>query len=206
MNRVVFILLFFCQIIFSQDYLFDYYCEYEYSINKSDSIKNRCITIANSKDKDLIIIVEFENNIIKSAIMHDFKNERLFVISNFSFENQNKINLSLTQDTHFNMTDCQQKHNFYEINYSDDLINIKRYKKKKLFNESNYSLKKMEGFGEPIYSFPPLIYPLRCRKFDLKTDKIIVESTFYFNKREQYHYKLKNIEKINLVVNSKIKP
>jgi hypothetical protein len=83
-----------------------------------------------------------------------------------------------------------------------DVIKIKRYKnkkKKKLITECILHTKKSE-IENQHYSFPPLIFPLRCNKFKLDTNEIVTSGSFLEDNKELHFYKLINFNKIDFKI------
>lgn len=210
---VLLFIIFQIQIVFSQNYHFDYYTLYKFD-NDSLSSKNTQheYNYSNSKDSTYLLKITKIKDTISYAVLFDYAQEKKFVYKDeFTGNKLNDINLLANSRARIYSLDyckSQKDGHFYEVSYflKNDVknISIKQFenrKKKKLINESFFETIPSEISENQHYNFRILASPLWCQKFLLKNNEVITNSYFIEKGKKMYFRKLLEIEKVNFNLN-----
>lgn len=199
--------LFVCQNVFCQDYYFDYKSTYEYRLSENDTTFSKIITLGNSATEDYVLRIIIENNRIQYESIIDFTKNEDFQIHNIN--EALEINGSFTADKGrpLDVIDCDNYTNKYNVEYVKvngvKVIKITRYKnkkKKKVITECIIYTKPTNITKNQHFSFPQLIFPLRCNKFKLENEDLFSEVNFIEDNKELHFYKLIDFRSIDLKI------
>lgn len=191
--------------VFAQkNYFFDYSSTYEYKVHETDSSNTKITILANSLTEDYLLKIIEEKGVLNYCYLIDFSENKKARIHNFNLELNLNNQLSIDTFNPLEIKNCDDYTNKYTIDYIEvkgvKAIRIRRYKnkkKKKIINESIFFTKPSSNIKNQQFSFPPLIFPLRCEKFKLQTNEVITEVNFIEENKNIYFYKLLEIKFID---------
>ena len=204
---LIIIVLFVCQNVFCQEYYFDYKSTYEYRLHENDTVFSKIITLGNSATEDYVLRILIENNKIRYESIIDFIKNEDFQIHNISEELEISGNLTIDKGRPLDVINCDNYTNKYNVEYVKvngvKVIKITRYKnkkKKKVINECIIYTKPTDITKNQHFSFPQLIFPLRCNKFKLENEDVFSEVNFIEDNKELSFYKLVDFKQIDFSI------
>ncbi|MEY2630784.1 MAG: hypothetical protein RLZZ469_1681 [Bacteroidota bacterium] len=208
MRQILWILMFFWgHTIFSQEYHFDYGSTYEYHQQENDTLKEKIITLGNSTTEDYILRIYIKNDKIRYASIIDFTKNEDFEIHNINEKLEIDNSLVIQKGRPLKIINCEDYTNKYNVEYVKvngvKVIKIKRYtnkKKKKIINECIIYTKPTNITKNQHFSFPQLIFPLRCAKFKLENEDLFSEVNFIDDNKELHFYKLIDFRAIDFKI------
>ncbi|NNT71771.1 hypothetical protein HKT18_06015 [Flavobacterium sp. IMCC34852] len=208
MRKILWILLFFIgQNVFSQEYHFDYMSTYEYRQHENDTLSQKIITLGNSATEDYVLRILIKNNKIWYESIIDFVKKEDFQIHNINEKLEVDNSLVVDKGKALEIIDCENYTNKYNVEYVTingvKVIKITRYKnkkKKKVINECIIYTKPTNVTKNQHFSFPRLIFPLRCAKFKLENEDLFSEVNFIEDNKELHFYKLIDFKTIDFKI------
>jgi hypothetical protein len=206
-RSILILFIFVSQNVFCQEYFFDYQSTYEYRTNENDTVFSKIITLGNSSTEDYVLRILFDNKKITYESIIDFTKNEDLQIHNLNEELEIDGNLTVDSGTPLKVIDCDDYTNKYNVEYVKvngvKVIKIMRYKNKKknkVITECIIYTKPTDITKNQHFSFPQLIFPLRCSKFKLENEDVLSEVNFIENNKEVHFYKLIDFKSINLKI------
>ena len=180
---------------------------YEYRLHENDTITKKFITLGNSKTEDYVLRILIENNKIRYESIIDFAKNEDFQIHNLIEELAINGSIAVDKGHPLEVIDCENYINKYNVEYIKvnglKVIKITRYKNKKknkVINECIIYTKPTNITKNQHFSFPPLVFPLRCNKFKLENEDVISDVNFIENNEELHFYKLTDFKSIDFSI------
>ena len=180
---------------------------YEYRLHENDTSSSKIITAGSSSTEDYVLRILIENNKIRYESIIDFVKNEDFQIHNISEELAINGSLTVDKGRPLDVIDCNNYTNKYNVEYVKvngvNVIKITRYKNKKknkVINECIIYTKPTNITKNQHFSFPQLIFPLRCAKFKLENEEIFSEVNFIEDNKELHFYKLTEFKSIDLTI------
>jgi len=198
-NYFLILFLIICQNVFCQDYHFDYYTVYDYQKEEKGTTTKE-IYYSNTKDISYIFFVKIVDNKITDCYVTDYKNEKLLFFTTNDFSDM--ANFQFVKSTNYSLEECRNTKNYeYQIDYISDKgtnkINIKKFKKKKLMEESFYFTQPPTITQQQHYNLGILATPIWCEKIKLNNEEIISSSYFMRNGKKEHIRNLLEIKPIS---------
>ncbi len=179
---------------------------YEYRVHENDALSEKIIVLGNSKTENYVLRIIIKDNKISYESIIDFTKNEDFPIHNLN-ESLEINNLVVDKGHLLDVKKCDDRTNEYVVEYTTvgdvkaiKIIRYKNKKRKKIINECIIYTKPSETTKNHHFSFPQLMFPLRCGKFKLENEELLSQVKFIENNKEVHFYKLIDFKSIDLKI------